>query len=569
MGFIGRTSKAKYKFQKLEEYRDNPFIEILGDISTEDEIEKAYTELPKKVEHTDEYTLIEQSHLIERVKNFKVPLVSGRKVAVKVSTMIRTGYLTREFKNEKEQLAVIRKLNEIEEELGKTNDVKKVTTALKKLGSSTAKSTLIVGVSGCGKTTAVHTALNLFDQVIIHEEYKGRPFTRKQLVYVKFDCSEDGSLSRLCRNFFEAVDEALGTNYTDKYALTTKNISELLFRMHRVAIEHAIGLLVIDEIQNIAICRDDKERMEVLNFIVGLSNNVGIPTIFIGTPEIYKLCDTRVAVIRRLISDEEIVFNRMEETSSEWESFITNLWEYQYLKTYTPLTDKLKALMYKHTQGIVAEVVTLYVNIQNEALYTASQKITAKLINLVAKNRHGMYLVNRAIESKEKKDKSKYTDIDMDIVNQISSAEQVSRETAESLRQQRENQMKIISAKREGYVSRLLVDMSNMGIFDSLDEVDIKEIAIKIVKSTSVDTDYLFIKQLCAKACIDKNMAKKEKVEASSVCTDKNKTLKKSDKSLLALYDIAEKKGVHPKSMLEKANYIRNPINEFLLGEFI
>lgn len=572
MGFIGRMAKAKYTKQKLKEYQGNPFIEVLGPIITEDEIEAAYTELPEKVEQISEYTLTEQGHLIERVKCFKTPLIINRRLAVKVSTMIRSGYLARDFKNEKEQLALLRRLNQIENEIGKTNDVKKVTKAIKKLGSTTVKSTLLVGVSGCGKTTAAHIALNLFDQVIIHEEYEGRPFTRKQLVYVKFDCSEDGSLNRLCRNFFEAVDEVLGTNYTDKYALTTRNISELLFRMHRIAIEHAIGLLVIDEIQNIATCKDAKERMEVLNFIVGLSNNVGIPTLFIGTPEIYKLCGSRVAVIRRIASDEEIPCDRMEKDSDEWECFIEKLWQYQYLKTYTPLNDKLKDLMYKHTQGIMAEVLTLYVNIQNEALYAASQKITTKLINSVAKNRRGMYAVNRAIESGKKEKMKQYTDIDIDIdaeVGKASSADEVNRETAECLRQQRENRMQVIRAQREGYVNQLMVDMNGMEIFDKLDEIDIKEIASTIVKNNSVNEDYLVIKQLCVKACIDNNMAKKEKAEAGSICNEKKKDVNKSCKNLLYLYDITEKRGVHPKCMVEEMNYIKNPINEFLLGDFL
>ncbi len=569
MGVIGRKVEAKYTKQKLEEYRGIPFIEVLGPIISEKKIKKAYTVLPKMVKKIERYDLIGQAHLIERVRTFRRILVHNRKVALKVSTMIRSGYLGRNFRNEKEQLALLRNLNQIEDEVGKTNDIARVTKAIEKLGTTMVKSTLLVGVSGCGKTTTVQTALNLFDQVIIHEKYEGRPFTRKQLVYVKFDCSEDGSLIRLCRNFFEAVDEALGTNYTDKYALTTSNISELLFQMHRIAIEHAIGLLVIDEIENIATCKGAKERMEVLNFIVGLSNNVGIPTLFIGTPEIYQVCESRVAVIRRIASDEEIAIGRMEKDSDEWNYFVEELWEYQYLKTKTPLTSNLKDLMYKHTQGIIAETISLFAAVQNEALYRASQKITEKVIESAAKNRRGMYAVNRAIESGKKEKMRQYTDIDMDVVGQVTSAKQVYLETVESLKQQRENQLQIITAKREGYVHQLIVDINGMGLFDSLDEIEIKDIASRIVKENSVDEDYAVIKQLCAKACIDKNLEKHEKKRASKESKEKQKKTRENHKGLLYLYDIAEKRKVHPKEVLEEMEYIKNPVNEFLLGEFL
>ena len=569
MGYVGRKTKAKYTKQRLKEYQGNPFIEVLGPIVDEEQIQRAYTELPERIEQIEEYSLIEQGHLIERVKNFRRVLIPNRKVALKISTMIRSGYMARDFKNEKEQLALLRRLNQLEDEVGKTNDVEKVTQAINKLGTTTVKSTLLVGVSGCGKTTTAQIALNLFDQVIIHEEYEGRPFTRTQLVYIKFDCAEDGSLIRLCRNFFEAVDEVLGTNYTDKYALTTRNISELLFRMHRIAIEHAIGLLVIDEIQNIATCKDNKERMEVLNFIVGLSNNVGIPTLFIGTPEIYQLCGSRIAVIRRIASDEEISIGRMEKDSDEWDSFIEELWQYQYLKTYTPLDNNLKNLMYKHTQGIIAEVLTLYACIQNEALYRVNQKITRKLVELVAKNRRGMYAVNRAIESGKKEKIRKYSDIDMDVVGQVVSAEQVHQETAESLRQQRENQLQIINAKRDGYVHQLMVDMNGMGIFDKLDEIEIKDIASSVVMNNSVIRDYLEIKQLCAKMCMEKNMERQEKEKVAKESKVKQKKTRENHKGLLYLYDIAEKRKVHPKEVLEENECIKNPVSEFLLGAFL
>src|SRR5699024_12722126 len=53
---------------------------------------------------------------------------------------------------------------------------------------ATADSLSIIGISGIGKTTAIERLLLMYPQVIKHEEYKGQPFNRTQIVWLKIDC---------------------------------------------------------------------------------------------------------------------------------------------------------------------------------------------------------------------------------------------------------------------------------------------------------------------------------------------------------------------------------------------
>ena len=69
----------------------------------------------------------------------------------------------------------------------------------------------IIGISGIGKTTAIERLLLMYPQVIKHFEYKGECFTRTQIVWLKIDCPYDGNLSTLCKSFFKAIDDILGT----------------------------------------------------------------------------------------------------------------------------------------------------------------------------------------------------------------------------------------------------------------------------------------------------------------------------------------------------------------------
>ena len=81
----------------------------------------------------------------------------------------------------------------------------------------------IIGVSGVGKSTAVESVLRLYPQVIEHREYKGKPLSLTQLVYLKLDCPHNGQLGGLCYSFFEEIDRVLGTDYYDQYTLIRAN----------------------------------------------------------------------------------------------------------------------------------------------------------------------------------------------------------------------------------------------------------------------------------------------------------------------------------------------------------
>ena len=102
------------------------------------------------------------------------------------------------------------------------------------------------------KTTSIEAILSLYPQVILHNRYCENDFSFTQIVWLKLDCPFDGSIKGLYLNFFQAVDDLLGTRYYDNYAGGRKTVDELLPRMALVASLHSIGVLVIDEIQHLS-----------------------------------------------------------------------------------------------------------------------------------------------------------------------------------------------------------------------------------------------------------------------------------------------------------------------------
>lgn len=332
----GDVEAANYKPQQLTEYAQNPFIEALPPIFSEDDVLDRFMVTPRISEQDKQSETNIRYHVLKRVKNFIQPLPIHFEVERRLSTLIRRGYLARNplDKSFLERIRALHHLREDEEQAHKYIDER-----LNHI-RSTADSLSIIGISGIGKTTAIERLLLMYPQVIKHQVYEEQPFNKTQFVWLKIDCPYDGSLSTLCKSFFKAIDDLLGTRYLEKFGYLNRVTSTMLLHMTSLASMYGIGVLVIDEIQHLLHAKNDQEEM--LNFFVTLSNTVGIPTVLIGTSKAQQLFKGNFRQARRAASDGAIIWERMDEQSEEWEFFLETLWELQCLKIRSPLTEEIK-----------------------------------------------------------------------------------------------------------------------------------------------------------------------------------------------------------------------------------
>ena len=550
----GDVEQAKYKLQELDEYNENPFIEALPPIFNEDEVIDKFTVSPMiNNEDRNKATNI-RYHVIKRLKNFVQPLPIHFIIENRLSALIRRGYLARN-PMDKAYLKRVRLLNELRasDEVG-LRDIEEKMSYMR----STADSMTIIGISGIGKTTAIERLLLMYPQVIKHMEYKGDPFSRTQLVWLKIDCPYDGSLATLCKSFFKAIDDVLGTRYLEKYGYANRVTSTMMLHMTTLASIYGIGVLVIDEIQHLLNTKNNMEEM--LNFFVTLSNTVGVPTVLIGTSKAQQLFKGNFRQARRAASEGAVMWDRMNEKEEEWQFFLETLWDMQCLKEYTEFTEAIKTAFYDETQGITAVAVILFILAQERALSEGKEQLTIELIRATAKNDLRMLqpMLN-ALRTHNIKEIMRYEDISIDF-NELTINYRKDIELAGKIEESFKVRKKDVELQQRNIVENLIMDLSDIGIFTELSTNTFKKLVTQLVEKNPISIDYNELKRMALKKAIELNdKQKQEKVQKSSG------EFKREGLSLL--YDKATKHKLHPYELLVKQGYIKNATEEFLKVE--
>jgi hypothetical protein len=350
----------------LPEYRDNPFIAGLPPLLSAPESWQALADPPIHREEERQYAPHLRAHCILRLTRYFEPLTQHLQLQEAFSTTLRQGYISRNPLT----TDYIHRLQD-----GYDRVVQRDLSAGRHRVRSTATSFALIGCSGIGKSTAIERLLELYPQIIAHEA----PFSLQQVVWLKLDCPYLGSPKQLCISFFKAVDDLLGTNYLAKHGDTRISIDAMMVQMAHVANLHAVGTLIIDEIQHLRQAKSTGADA-MLNFLVTLVNTIGIPVIIIGTLGALPLLQGDFRQARRASGHGSLIWERIEPGPA-WDHFIERMWRYQWTRVATPLTDEIRAALYDESQGILDVVIKLFMLTQLRVLQLGVTRKRPELID--------------------------------------------------------------------------------------------------------------------------------------------------------------------------------------------
>ncbi|MDZ8238659.1 MAG: ATP-binding protein [Nostoc sp. ChiQUE01a] len=387
---------AKYIDQKLPEYNANPLIKALPPILSKEEFITKVTRMPVLDAQDRNLEAHYRFHCVERLSRYFDPQIRTIELQELISVVIMTGYLSRnplkpEYASRSRQI-----YNAIEHGGGK--DLENYVNI-----PTSASGLTLIGSSGIGKTTNFINILNLYPQVILHPEY-----SFYQIVWLRVECPK--TLKGLCIDIFAGIDKLVGTNFAEKFNPTSHSEDHLLAQLAQIAHTHHLGILVIDEIQNLV--TTTRSSAEILNFLVKLDNIIGIPVIRVGTNEAISILQGNFRNARRSTGEGAIIWDRMVN-DDEWRFFMEGMWEYQWTKTPIPFSDQINEVFYEESQGIIDIAVKLYKMVQWKAISIDDKEIiTVDLISQTAK--YGLCLVKPMLDAIKSGDKNlliKYKDI--------------------------------------------------------------------------------------------------------------------------------------------------------------
>ena len=246
-------------------------------------------------------------------------------------------------------------------------------------GICNSDSYTLTGASGVGKSTAIARALELC---------QGNSIITLQSPYCKIlpvlvvQCPWDSSIKGLFLSILKAIDEALDTTYYPN-AAKSRVTTDLLIGMVSNALLNGVGLLVVDEIQNVV---NSRNGTSLIGSLIQLINNSGVSICMVGTPECIPFFEQDYKLARRSLGIHigEIPFD------ADFAGFCATLYQYKYVSGDMILTDGIIQWLYDHSGGVTANVVSLIHDAQEIAILDGSETATIETLNQAYSQRLGL-----------------------------------------------------------------------------------------------------------------------------------------------------------------------------------
>lgn len=239
-----------------------------------------------------------------------------------------------------------------------------------------ADSFTILGQSGIGKSSAVFRAIGLITEKEVLE--MERPYCRIAPCIV-VQCPFDSSVKGLLLEILRRVDEVLDSHYYTQAVRARATTDMLIGSVSQVALNH-IGLLVVDEIQNVANSRNGKSLVGMLTQLI---NNSGISICMVGTPESIPFFEQALQLARRSLG---LQYGTMEFGKGFCE-VCRRIFTYQYTKEGMELTETVLEWLYEHCGGNLSILVSIFHDAQETAILEGKDILDMEALERAYKTR--------------------------------------------------------------------------------------------------------------------------------------------------------------------------------------
>ena len=223
----------------------------------------------------------------------------------------------------------------------------------------------VAGHSGMGKSTLMDRILAYpGHQVCQHRKFKGDSFPEKQILWLRRNLPEHCTLGTLCATFGDHTDRVLGTNlYSGAFTKVRADRSQYLKQIRKIITDHHVGLLVLDEFQNLSLMGVGAKK--IIALLVNLRDELGVPIVLVGTYKALRLLEGTMSSARRLCEGGYFDLERPLSSEDEaWNLLCGAAWKYMWVREPAKFSSEITAALYEVSQGIsgiMLSVLTRYI----------------------------------------------------------------------------------------------------------------------------------------------------------------------------------------------------------------
>lgn len=226
----------------------------------------------------------------------------------------------------------------------------------------------IIGSSGIGKSSAISRAISLItDKSFV--EVDGT----KICPFVIVQCPFDSSVKGMALEILRKIDSVLETKYYANATRSHATTDVLIGMISQAALNH-IGLLIIDEIQNVATSKNGKA---FINSLTQLINNSGISICMVGTPECTVFFRKELQLARRSMG----LYYSPLQFDEYFSDFCRTAFLYQYTRKKAEINAGILEWLYEHSGGLVSLVISLIHDAQEIAILNGTETLNLNTLN--------------------------------------------------------------------------------------------------------------------------------------------------------------------------------------------
>lgn len=257
----------------------------------------------------------------------------------------------------------------------------------------------VTGVGGIGKSSAISRSIS----VITHDSVieTSDPYSRI-IPVLTVQCPYDCSVKGLLFSILTGVDNLLQTNYVQRSIRTRATTDMMIAQLANTCLEH-VGLLVVDEIQNVVA---HKQGKTLIAAVTQLINSSGTALCLVGTPDCGDFFTQAFHLARRTVGLE---YGPL--TYNEFDHLCESLLKYQYTAEFAETTPAIVGKLFEFSNGIPAVAVSLLHDAQELCICGEKDCIDVASISAAFEHRHARlqpYIGSKVVKSPQQKNAKKY-----------------------------------------------------------------------------------------------------------------------------------------------------------------